>query len=46
MKIETVEINRNGVKLIINKSDFDPKNDTLFVIKASPVKKTPAKKAK
>lgn len=30
MKIEIVEINRNGIKVKINKSDFDPKKHELW----------------
>jgi hypothetical protein len=29
-RVETVEVNRNGTKVIINKSDFDPQKDTLW----------------
>jgi hypothetical protein len=29
-RVETVEVNRNGTKVIINKSDFDPQKDTIW----------------
>ena len=35
-KLETVEVDRNGTKVIINKSDFDPDRDKLFGGKAAP----------
>jgi len=29
-KVETVEVNRDGTKVIVNKSDFDPSTDKLW----------------
>lgn len=44
--IETVEVNRNGVKVIINKSDFDPKKESLWSDKLEQVKQITKPKPK
>lgn len=46
MKLETVSVDRDGVEVIINKSDFDPKKDTLWGDKAKPAPKPKAKAKK
>lgn len=37
-KIETVKVNRGGVKVIVNKCDFDPSKESLWVDKKAPPK--------
>lgn len=44
MYIETMEVDRNGVKVVINKSDFNPAIEKLWADKAE--KTEPEKKRK
>ena len=44
-RVETIAIERNGGKVVINKSDYDPERDTLFGEKAEP-KKTRSQSAR
>lgn len=47
-RVETIAIERNGGKVVINKSDYDPERDTLFGEKAEPKKpgRQPTRKEK
>lgn len=46
MKLETVSVDRDGVEVIINKSDFDPKADKLWGEAEKPKAKPKAKAKK